>query len=518
MVFAACGLAWLALSRKRPVSTFRIFLQPIRISFIVQGGMDAAPARAVAAGVFSLWMQRFLLHYSLPPPRGTRFGLPLSEDLMSNPIPSLRPGARRTVLALTLVLLGAGTSPGAEERRVAVGKLTTSSATLVARPAPDKPWQVLKQGDEVFTADTLVGVDASVELKKGTVRLSLLSDLDDDSPFPIHETGVILHANPDVDLDVTLERGRVDVTNVKDKGPARVRVRFHNQDWDLTLAEPGTRVALELFGRWPRGSRFRKDAKATDGPTLDLVMLTLKGQVDRKCPTCLLALKAPPGPAYLHWDSVKGMDPSPKHLDKLPAWAAQGTSATAQAKERKAAVERLRKALTEKPAGDVLDAFVKSKDAADRRLAVFAMAALDDLERLAPAMLQAKHADVWENGVLAFRHWLGRGPGQDRKLYDFFLGKRDMTANQAQATIQLLHGFSDEDLAHPEAYELLIEYLRHDRQGIRQLAIWHLQRLVPAGKDIAYNPIGSKEEIQRGYKAWKELVPDGQMPPKPKEK
>jgi hypothetical protein len=82
--------------------------------------------------------------------------------------------------------------------------------------------------------------------------------------------------------------------------------------------------------------------------------------------------------------------------------------------------------------------------------------------------------------------------------------------------LQLLHGFNDQELAEPETYELLIAYLTDSRLAIRALAYWHLVRLVPAGKDIAYNPTDDKEALKQGQQEWRKLVPEGKVPPKPK--
>ena len=46
----------------------------------------------------------------------------------------------------------------------------------------------------------------------------------------------------------------IDLVNQKKEGAAKVCVRFAKYHWDLTLARPGTRVALEIYGRWPAGT------------------------------------------------------------------------------------------------------------------------------------------------------------------------------------------------------------------------------------------------------------------------
>jgi len=79
--------------------------------------------------------------------------------------------------------------------------------------------------------------------------------------------------------------------------------------------------------------------------------------------------------------------------------------------------------------------------------------------------------------------------------------------------LQLLLGFTTDDLKRPETYEVLIEYLLHDKPGIRNLAAWHLVRLVPQGKSIKYDPSGTAADAQAVYKEWKKLIPDGQLPP-----
>jgi hypothetical protein len=129
-----------------------------------------------------------------------------------------------------------------------------------------------------------------------------------------------------------------------------------------------------------------------------------------------------------------------------------------------------------------------------------------------------KHADVRDAAVQALRAWIGRGPGQDRKLYDFLQAGPKFSKGQAAIALELLHSFGDDDLARPETYEALIADLRHARPAIRELAAWHLYRLVPAGKDIPYDPSGSDEERQAAFKAWKKLVPDGTVPQPKKEK
>jgi hypothetical protein len=140
------------------------------------------------------------------------------------------------------------------------------------------------------------------------------------------------------------------------------------------------------------------------------------------------------------------------------------------------------------------------------------MAALDQLERLGKALREAKHPDVWENGVVALRHWIGRGPGQDQILYKALIESANYKPVHAETVVQLLHSFGDNELASPETYQTLIDYLDHQHLAIRGLAHWHLYRLVPAGRDIAYNQLDPKEAREAAVQKWRKLVPPGKLP------
>ncbi len=104
-------------------------------------------------------------------------------------------------------------------------------------------------------------------------------------------------------------------------------------------------------------------------------------------------------------------------------------------------------------------------------------------------------------------------PGQDQKLYRGLIEKRGYKPAEAASVLQLLHSFDDDELAHPELYEVLINYLGNDKLALRGLAHWHLIRLVPAGKKIAYDPHAAKEQRDRAIQEWRKLIPSGKLPP-----
>lgn len=422
-------------------------------------------------------------------------------------------------LAVSLALAGLAFGPADEAkqadsaRRSIIGKCVNPPGALLHR-APGGQWQLCRPDEPVHYGEVLVALTAAAaESENGSVRLSLSPDLARLSSLPVRESAVLLRKSPDKDLDFTLERGRVEVSNErKNKEPAQVRVHFgkNSQTWDLTLGTPGAKAALVLYGRWPRGTPFTKDSKTGEEPTADLSLFVLNGEVQLDTRTDQYALHGPPGPAYFHWDSVAGADAGPERRDQQPDWARSAVKP--QGNEIKPALEQLRRRLQDTPVKETLTQLVRSHDADDRRVAVYALGALDDLPDLVSALSDATHEDTRDVAIITLRQWIGRGAGQDMRLHDYLLQSKNYTPNQASVVLQLLHSFGENDLARPATYETLIDYLLHDKLAIRQLAKWHLDRLVPAGRGIAYDPAGPPDARHQAYDQWKKLVPNGKLP------
>src|SRR5262249_16014511 len=138
--------------------------------------------------------------------------------------------------------------------------------------------------------------------------------------------------------------------------------------------------------------------------------------------------------------------------------------------------------------------YVNSDDPNDRLLAVLVVGATDNLLGLGHLLREAKQPDVWENGVMVLRNWINRNPGNDQIVYKAFVDFAKAPPIEAETVLQLLHSFGEDELAHPEVYQTLIDYLEHDRLAIRGLANWHLSRLVPKGKAFGFNPLDLKDK------------------------
>lgn len=434
------------------------------------------------------------------------------------------------------LLVVSGIAPGAcaqgprregLEPRVPAGKCLSPSGRLLSRAHGERGWRTVAKDATVMSRDLLLvlpGMKATVEPRPHSVTVELRGSLPRGSDFPVWESEVVVHDSRAFDLDFTLRRGRVVLTNDKEKGPARIWVRLSGEDaWQLELPRPGDSVTLAAYGRWPAGVSFSK-VPSEEEPTKMVGLLVLAGQAEVKTDRQDYSLSAPPGMAYIQWDSVVATPLGPFTLEKLPAWAKPGAEPVPEARALAAAARRYEERLKSDSPGDVLVQMlaeagkIRETEQANavREFTLMSLTALDALVPVVEALADAHSAQARAVAVLALRHWIGSAAGNDLRLYHLLIERLDYRPAQAETVLQLLHSPYAAD--NPETYELLIAYLMHRSLAVRELAIWHLTRLVPAGRDLGYDPTASEGERQRCFRAWKRLVPDGKLPQRKTEK
>jgi len=334
---------------------------------------------------------------------------------------------------------------------------------------------------------------------------------------------VVLHDTRAFDLDLTLVRGRVVVTNTRAKGAARVWLRAA-AGVALTLPEPGDSVAFEVYGRWPTGEPFSRTRKAGDGPISLWEVHCLKGSLEIQANKTTWAMSAAPGAAYFHGDTSAGPAAGgPQKRANPPAWADPKAPASPLAATVAAVVESysgmLRDKDLEEIGGDALALADKEKDPkkarAMRQLAIHAMIALDEPERVADLLGNSKIPEVRQFAVAGLRHWIGSGDRRDTMLDDMLQDDLGYTRKEADTFMQMLHSPFDRNQA--ETYGTLITFLKHHKQAIRELAHGHLSRLAPEGRHIPYDASASAADRAKATAAWKKLIPDGELPPEKKD-
>jgi hypothetical protein len=408
---------------------------------------------------------------------------------------------------LFLVPTAAADEPAKNSGKPAAKSVSVSGLLLAHEPAG--AWKPLLGGAAVPSGSLLVGMPR-VELvsNSGAVALGMLADVGNRGPFPVLESAIILHDAAGADLDLSFKRGIIVLENIKKAGDAKVRLRVEDETWLLTLQTPGTKVGLEIFGR--HAPARASIAEKNDVPTTDLLMLVVSGRAFLDTGKEGMAMHAAPGVARLHWDSVL-REHSFQRLDKLPETLVQFLD------DQKTKVFKDLCADTAKLAqGDLatgLDNLSKSQDRLDRLVGLTLAGAVDDLPPVFGVLMESPDAATRDHAVLVLRHWLGREPGQIKKLETALMSKKKLTEVQARNVVQLLLGFDGEQRANPETYALLLAYLEHKNQAVRTLANWHLVRLAPAGKDIAFDAAAPDEQRRQAVQRWHALIPEGQLPP-----
>jgi len=385
-----------------------------------------------------------------------------------------------------------------------VGKGVSPAGTLFARPVGDDYYRVLPANADINASDTIATAPgAALTAVNGSVTLRCVGDYDDRAEVPILESAFTLNDAKEGDFDLTLDRGRVELTNSKASGKATVLVRFAGETWSIVLETPGTKVVVELCGRWAAGTRFQPmKTQPPASPVLLATLIVIQGTADVKVGGQTISLTAK---QRIQWDSLAGPR-SPETLAKLPGWASE-------VKPNLATMEAFREIRASNP-GEAITKFLASEDPVRRRIAIVALGANDDVARLVQFLGEARTREEWDFGTSVLRHWLGRGPGQDRKLYERLQADAGLTESQARIVLQLLFGFHAADLRQPETFEVLIDYLLHEKPAIRGLAAWHLARLVPKEKAVPFVLNASPAECETMHQEWKKVIPSGERPPR----
>ncbi len=411
-------------------------------------------------------------------------------------------------------------APVSNEPRVPVAKCL-SEPGLLSSPGVHQPFVRVHKGDTLYSRDVLVaipGFRVNVEPTDGGVELTLWGNLPGLSESPVLESSVVLHDSKAYDLDLTLVRGRIVLTNTKAKGAAKVWLRAEG-GVQLVLPEPGDKVAVEGYGRWPSGVPFSTKRTPGHQPIRLWELNCLKGKLEIKAGRTEWYMAEPPGPSYFHGDSVNGPAAGgPEKRSSLPEWADPKAERPKLAKLIGAVVDAYRGKLNSTDPEEVgqamLAAAEKEKDRTRARiiryLVVHAMAALDEVGAVAEMLGSSRHDEARKAAVVGLRHWIGANEGRDQKLYEVLQHDLGYTKAEAETLMQLLH--SPFDPSQAETYETLIAYLKHRKQAVRELAHWHLVRLAPIGRDIPYDASAPAAEREKAADEWKKRIPTGELP------
>jgi hypothetical protein len=323
-------------------------------------------------------------------------------------------------------------------------------SVLLQRQGEGYPWTVLHPDARLSTASTLVslpGYQSFIALDSG-LHLTLWGNLPEFSAWPpVFESVVMLNApSPNVDLDFTLDRGRVLIASRKTSGEAaRVRVRFLREIWELELGDATSEVGLEL---WARLRSATPDLGPQ--PAVACVGLFTKGRVRVRTPgqpfdlddrSRLSWVSREPGTCYREnrelpaWWANPPDRTSPavqKALRSLLDWSDQPGGSSRNPADGKALVNR------EPVLTKIKTQVEELKDPDNQDVGVFFLAALNELEPLVDLLKYRQNSNVRGVTLLALQSWLSRGNQHADELRRT-LERRGDSKEKAERVVRLLH-------------------------------------------------------------------------------
>jgi hypothetical protein len=420
---------------------------------------------------------------------------------------------RRLVLTLSLLPMLAASVFGQGKAKPAAHVNAVHGALMIKS---DAGWDTLAAKSDV-PADRLIVALFGADFRSlnGAVEGKMIADVGQRGPFPVLEAAASFHVTADCDLSVTLQRGILVLVNTKKTGPAKVHLRVSDETFEIALHDSTSKLGIEVYGRHVPGPPKLTNVKA-DAPVANAAFFALAGEVVIKAEKQATRLQAPPGAALLLWDNLTRM-PDLHRFDKLPDSV---KPFSAEEKKQFETLAGFAKAWASKPGeiGKTLEIAVDSKNALERKAAVVALGALDDLPRLVQVLSNKDHADARDMAVLVVRHWLGEAPGQSIRMYNYLTKSEGYTPTQAKNLLYLCNGLEEDKLRQPATYDLLILGLNAPKMPTRELAHWHLVRLVPGGKEIVYDAAAPEAARLQSSAAWRRLVPEGELPAPPKKR
>jgi hypothetical protein len=363
---------------------------------------------------------------------------------------------------------------------------------------------VLAEGEVL----SLPGVKNSIELRRG-LRLMLWGLIPGNGgPVPLYESSIVIHENPTVDVDLTINRGRVCISSVNARSQALVCLRVHNRLWQLEL-DPGTEIVVELTASARPG--FEKSRQESLPPRAVLGFFVLTGQATLKDGKRSFALEKPPGPAMYLWTSDLGSSAGPLPLVSIPEWLDRDMPVSAGVTR---IVHQLRGKLAGgTPVENAVHGLVEEMDPTVVKYGIHCLAALGDIPGLIEKSNSQGSRECRIAAIDGLRHWVSQDRTNDVALFAALTKK--FGSGPAEIVMHLIHGFSENARNVPETYDHLIEYLLSDKLIIRELASRNLDTMPETrsiAKTIPYESGGGVGHRIAAYDKWKQAIPDGKMP------
>ena len=409
---------------------------------------------------------------------------------------------------------------------------------VVTRAGEKGPWELVRPNTGIFTHDTYAALPGFVGVLRtktgvGVLLRGHLRDFTLVQPMEtLMESAVVLHANNKFDLDLTLLRGRIFLTNQKESGACKIRLRFESEVWDVALSNKGDEIAVDLSRAYSPVINFRKG----EAPRAHCVLFVLRGDASLTANGYEThSMEAEPRKwVRLEYDSFTKMRDPIKEASVPPITSKQPPDPALYPENARAGLGKMKAALddlqtlfsTNKLPAIALKETLEKTDPASRRLAIYCLEALDEIGTLVDVLGDGDitHWPDREAAYFSLQRWVSRAsPEQVKLLYDEenkarngILIDKGFKKVDASRFLTLLHPFLVEDLGKVETYRDLAADLESSRIAIAEMAYYHLLGLSGGVKlPPGFNAAASIDERERFAGEVQKLIAKKLLPPAP---
>lgn len=405
--------------------------------------------------------------------------------------------------------------------KVIMGKLDKAAQNLTLRQAAaaDAWTRVTAADSNINTTDkylAMPGYKPSIRLDS-EILIDLWGNIPEFLPAPFFASSITPYSPyPGFDADLAVHAGRIYFQSRKATG-GKVRLRFGDEIWDVTIPDDKTRVAFELRKTLSRGNvpePIQSTAMlAVVSGTKVTVKVRYKDYVVNK-------------DEFLAWDSKgKGVE-GPRKADgnngpKASYFSDQIVPDSAPTRAAFPALEDLARKLTEVRGFRAIysEALMERPEppttqvVVAARIAVYSQATLGDLTTVVESLNDENRQYIREAAVLGLPYALAMHPDMEKELRNILADKARLTEDQVSTAIKLLRGLSDQDLKDPAAVDAVVDALASNSVALRELAFYTLlsdvDREARTIRDLSNFDAGAPEKKREPFvRAWKKRIED----------
>ncbi|QJW99392.1 hypothetical protein [Frigoriglobus tundricola] len=381
------------------------------------------------------------------------------------------------------------------------------------------------------------------------VQVHLWGNVPEQVPYRVFESRVKFHPPAaGFDADITLLGGRIYLKNKKVDAerksvPAKVRVRFPGEVWDITLPDGNADALVELISWFEPGTPYARTGGSK--PKREARVAAVSGSVGFHAPERFKPPVTLTQGTQVSWASVSKEGESnvigePKPIEIMTEAVREPTLDGERQKVVRGLLTEAADLVTQRNVGAVilnrLEApkplpTVPEREFLVPRLAIFAQAALADCtpagaDQLKPLVDIIRSELPWlarQAVVTALTNWLARDPNNTARLYGVLIGK-SVTPEEADQLLPLLRAYVSPTKPDPSALDRLVDLLADESIPVREAALWNimavkLESWVPIPFGVNVGAVGAKvntDEYRNFVKFWKGEVEMLKKRPPPK--